>query len=108
MAQFPNFGHPLCLSTLDPPVVPFYPFCGEGSPTKIDDRKTNRVPTYSNLSTREDLGHIKGIVLGFCLDPTTSAESPRRCFKRSEVAGALAREDGAAPLCGGEGAGPLA
>ena len=27
-----------------PPVVPFYPFLGEGSPTKIDCRKRNRVP----------------------------------------------------------------
>ena len=36
---------------LGPPVVPFYPFLGEGSRAKVDYRKTNRVPTYSNLST---------------------------------------------------------
>ena len=35
---------------LGPPVVPFYPFFGEGSPTKIDYR-IKLVPSYSNLST---------------------------------------------------------
>ena len=40
-------------SLLGPPVVPFYPFLGQGPPTKIDDRK-NRVPTYSHLSNLED------------------------------------------------------
>ena len=40
---------PVIDAVLGPPVVPFYPFLGEGSPTKIDCRK-NRVPTYSNLS----------------------------------------------------------
>ena len=34
---------------LGPPVVPFYPFLGEGSPTKIDYRKKGY--PYSNLST---------------------------------------------------------
>ena len=37
-----------------PPVLPFYPFVGEGCPTKIDYRKI-RVATYSNLSNLEDL-----------------------------------------------------
>ena len=37
------------LSILRPPVVPFYLFLGEGSPTKVDYRK-ERHP-YSNLST---------------------------------------------------------
>ena len=32
-----------------PPVVPFYPVFGEGSPTKIDYRKKGC--SYSNLST---------------------------------------------------------
>ena len=34
---------------LGPPVEPFYPFSGEGSPTKIDYRKKGY--PYSNLST---------------------------------------------------------
>ena len=37
------------LHSLGPPVAPFYPFFGEGSPTKIDYRK-NKYP-YSILST---------------------------------------------------------
>ena len=36
---------------LGPPVVPFYPFFGEGSPTKIDYRKKGTGYPYSNLST---------------------------------------------------------
>ena len=39
------------LLLLGPPVVPFYPFLGEGSPTKIDYRR-NIGYLYSNLSTR--------------------------------------------------------
>ena len=35
---------------LGPPVVPFYPFLGEGSPTKIDYRKKGY--PYVNLSTK--------------------------------------------------------
>ena len=31
---------------LGPPVVPLYPFLGEGSPTKIDYRTKNRVPLF--------------------------------------------------------------
>ena len=44
-----------CRIWLGPPVVPFYPFLGEGSPTKIDYRKTSTlIPT----SLLEDLvGH---------------------------------------------------
>ena len=33
------------LKRLGPPVVPFYPFLGEGSPTTIDYRK-NRIPLF--------------------------------------------------------------
>ena len=37
-------------------MVRFLPFFGwEGSPTQIDDRKRNWVPTYSKLSNLEDL-----------------------------------------------------
>ena len=39
---------------LGPPVVPFYPFLGEGSPTKIDYRK-KRVHTLILTSLLEDL-----------------------------------------------------
>ena len=35
-------GVPLICQTLGPPVLPFYPFWGEGSPTEID---------YSNKGT---------------------------------------------------------
>ena len=38
----------LCIY-LGPPVVPFYPFWGEGSPTKIDHTKKGY--PYSSLST---------------------------------------------------------
>ena len=38
------------MNRLGPPVVPFLPFFGGGSPTKIDYSK-KLVPTYSNLST---------------------------------------------------------
>ena len=45
----------VCL--LGPPVVPFYPFLGEGSPTKIDHRKTGTlIPT----SLMEDLVWYRG------------------------------------------------
>ena len=40
------------LPFLGPPAVPFYPFVGEGSPTKIDHRKSKNKYPYSNLSTR--------------------------------------------------------
>ena len=46
MNQFYGRG---TLIRLGPPVVPFYPFWGEGSPTKIDYRK--KWDPYSNLST---------------------------------------------------------
>ena len=39
---------------LGPPLVPFYPFLGEGSPSKIDYRK--KVGTLSLTSLLEDLG----------------------------------------------------
>ena len=32
---------------LGPPVVPFYPFFGEGSPTEIDKKRTKWVPGVS-------------------------------------------------------------
>ena len=35
--------------------MPFYPFIGEGSPTKIDKPERNRGYPYSNLSNLEDL-----------------------------------------------------
>ena len=38
-------GSSFRLRWLGPPVVPFYPFFGEGSPTKMDYRK-NRVPLF--------------------------------------------------------------
>ena len=41
---------------LGPPVVPFYPFLGEGSPTKIDYRKT--VGTLMLTSLLEDLAYL--------------------------------------------------
>ena len=48
--------------------MPFYPFLGwEGSPTKIDYRKNNRVPTYSNLSSLEDLVRLLRDHPGFCV-----------------------------------------
>ena len=47
--QFETF-----FAQLGPAVVPFYPFLGEGSPTKIDSRKKIGHP-YSNLSNLEDL-----------------------------------------------------
>ena len=48
--------------------MPFYPFLGEGSPTKIGYRKQKRYP-YSNLSNLEDLvvGIYRPIILRFCL-----------------------------------------
>ena len=41
--------------TLGPPVVPFEPFLGEGSPTKIEDRKKGALVLTSLL---EDLEHV--------------------------------------------------
>ena len=49
---------PSPLVQLGPPVVPFYPFLGGNSPTKIDNREKSRVPTYSNLSNLEDLVNL--------------------------------------------------
>ena len=49
---------PFTRCLLDPPVVPFYPSLGEGSPTKIDYRKrtkTHRAPLFEHLSNLEDL-----------------------------------------------------
>ena len=56
--QCPQFDEDslLCLlrwsSCLGPPVVPFYPFWGEGSPTKIDYSKKG---TLIRTSLLEDL-----------------------------------------------------
>ena len=41
---------------LGPPVVPFYPCSGEGSPTKIDCRK-KKVPLFRS-SQLEDLAYV--------------------------------------------------
>ena len=48
----PNCSVEFCLSGISSrsPVVPFYPFWGEGSPTKTDYREKIWYP-YSNLST---------------------------------------------------------
>ena len=43
---------------LGPPVVPFYPFFGEGSPTKIDDRKKGTLIILTSLL--EDLVYALG------------------------------------------------
>ena len=45
-----SLGAPSLPFALGPPVVPFYPFLGEGSPTKIDYRK--RVPLFCPLYWR--------------------------------------------------------
>ena len=47
-------------STKGPPVVPFYPFSGEGSPTKMDYRKRKKYPC-SNLKILEDLANQCGV-----------------------------------------------
>ena len=43
---------------LGPPVVPFYPFLGEGSRTKIDYRE-KRVRTFIRTSLQKDLGVVE-------------------------------------------------
>ena len=53
----------MCFALLGPPVVPFYPFWGEGSPTKIDCRRKSCTLT-SKLSNLEDLAFLTiGILL---------------------------------------------
>ena len=47
---------------LGPPVVPFYPFFGEGSPTKIDYRKKGSLILSSLL---EDLATVARCLLSF-------------------------------------------
>ena len=42
---------------LGPPVVPFYPFLGEGSTTKIDYRELRKGHPCSNLSAGQPMRH---------------------------------------------------
>ena len=44
--------------TLGPPLVPFYPFVGEGSPTKIDYRKTKGFTLILTSLLEKLLGRI--------------------------------------------------
>ena len=53
--RFGGFDRPssvavVCVCILGPPVVPFCPFWGEGSPTKIDCRKKGTLIPTSPLS----------------------------------------------------------
>ena len=52
------FVAPFCQEHLGPPVLPFFPFLGEGSPTKIDYRKRKKNKSWysANLAKLEDLG----------------------------------------------------
>ena len=45
---------------LGPPVVPFCPFLGEGSPTEIDKTERSWVPTLFSPPYEEDLGYLPG------------------------------------------------
>ena len=58
---------------LGPPVVPFHPFLGEGSPTKIDYRKS--WCPYSKLSTGGPSG-CRGL-MGRCGDRNHESNPPR-------------------------------
>ena len=52
--------HPLVSSWPRSPVVAFYPFLGEGSPTQIDYRRKKSWYPYCNLSTEEPSFHGEG------------------------------------------------
>ena len=54
-----------CIGKLGPPVVPFYPFFGEGSPTKIDHRKRGTL-----ILTTGGPGDRKGQAF-FCHGPSS-------------------------------------
>ena len=66
--ELPSRWLGLHCSWLGPPVVPFYPFFGAGSPAKIDYRKKKWYP-YSNLSLSggPSLGGLDFTVLGMFL-----------------------------------------
>ena len=62
----PKFPTALQRSLLGPPVVPFYPFWGEGSPTKIDYRKkgTLILTSLEDLVFVAKLGPIAALFCG--------------------------------------------
>ena len=75
-----------------PPVVPFDPFLGEGSPTKIDYRKSWY--PYSNLSTggaRQaktlvgGSGGATGRIRYFCPDPNPTMGRLVGCFRQRSL-----------------------
>ena len=75
--------HKSHLRHLGPPAVPFYPFVGEGSPTKIDYRK--RVPLFQPVYWRiyTCLHHVPESEWAPCGE--TDAASPTRCWARPSL-----------------------
>ena len=77
-------------SLLGPPVVPFYPFLGEGSPTEIDYRK-KRYP-YSILSTGgPSLGSFPHSLLSTSVQRDEAPFPFRKCSKYSMATFVLTR-----------------
>ena len=64
---------------LGPPVVPFYPFFGEGSPSKIDYRKTGTLILTSLL---EDLGEVLSESRVFFCRGSLAGIPKNRIFRR--------------------------
>ena len=61
---------------LSPPVVPFYPSLGEGSPTKIDYRYL--IPTSLDLGMQPPFPPFSGVGAPFTSGRARSSNGPRR------------------------------